>query len=106
MFFSLSLLIELWDVCCTVCLFEYVLQLMDKDCYKDIEKIKTIGSTYMAAVGLVPTIGTKVELHFFFRFVLVCTYNRLYNKIKEYLRSAINVSCISPCRPKSQFMTI
>lgn len=33
---------------------------MDKECYKDIEKIKTIGSTYMAAVGLVPTIGTKV----------------------------------------------
>lgn len=38
----------------------HVLQLMDKECYKDIEKIKTIGSTYMAAVGLVPTIGTKV----------------------------------------------
>uniref|UniRef100_A0A8C3A697 adenylate cyclase n=1 Tax=Cyclopterus lumpus TaxID=8103 RepID=A0A8C3A697_CYCLU len=30
-------------------------ELMDKDCYRDIEKIKTIGSTYMAAVGLVPT---------------------------------------------------
>lgn len=42
----------------------YVLQLMDKECYKDIEKIKTIGSTYMAAVGLVPTIGTKVTSHF------------------------------------------
>uniref|UniRef100_A0A7N6AH57 adenylate cyclase n=2 Tax=Anabas testudineus TaxID=64144 RepID=A0A7N6AH57_ANATE len=27
-------------------------ELMDKECYKDIEKIKTIGSTYMAAVGL------------------------------------------------------
>lgn len=39
---------------------------MDKECYKDIEKIKTIGSTYMAAVGLVPTIGTKVESFFFF----------------------------------------
>uniref|UniRef100_A0A8C2HW45 adenylate cyclase n=1 Tax=Cyprinus carpio TaxID=7962 RepID=A0A8C2HW45_CYPCA len=34
-------------------------ELMDKECYKDIEKIKTIGSPYMAAVGLVPTIGTK-----------------------------------------------
>lgn len=33
---------------------------MDKECYKDIEKIKTIGSTYMAAVGLVPTVGKKV----------------------------------------------
>lgn len=33
---------------------------MDKEYYKDIEKIKTIGSTYMAAVGLVPTSGTKV----------------------------------------------
>lgn len=65
MFFFLYLLIEHWDVCCIVCLFENVLQLMDKDCYKDIEKIKTIGSTYMAAVGLVPTIGTKVELHLF-----------------------------------------
>lgn len=48
-----------------MCLFELdVLQLMDKECYKDIEKIKTIGSTYMAAVGLVPTIGTKVEWYF------------------------------------------
>lgn len=35
---------------------------MDKECYKDIEKIKTIGSTYMAAVGLVPTTGTKVRM--------------------------------------------
>uniref|UniRef100_A0A8C9RXP9 Adenylate cyclase type 1 n=1 Tax=Scleropages formosus TaxID=113540 RepID=A0A8C9RXP9_SCLFO len=34
-------------------------ELMDKECYKDIEKIKTIGSTYMAAVGLVPTTGSK-----------------------------------------------
>lgn len=34
---------------------------MDKEYYKDIEKIKTIGSTYMAAVGLVPTTGTKVS---------------------------------------------
>ncbi|XP_056621411.1 adenylate cyclase type 1 [Triplophysa dalaica] len=35
--------------------------LMDKECYRDIEKIKTIGSTYMAAVGLVPTTGSKVK---------------------------------------------
>uniref|UniRef100_A0A8C3HTF7 Adenylate cyclase type 1 n=1 Tax=Chrysemys picta bellii TaxID=8478 RepID=A0A8C3HTF7_CHRPI len=35
--------------------------LLDKECYKDIEKIKTIGSTYMAAVGLVPTTGTKAK---------------------------------------------
>ncbi|XP_023679533.1 adenylate cyclase type 1 [Paramormyrops kingsleyae] len=34
-------------------------ELMDKECYKDIEKIKTIGSTYMAAVGLVPTTCSK-----------------------------------------------
>ncbi|XP_076873132.1 adenylate cyclase type 1 isoform X1 [Brachyhypopomus gauderio] len=33
--------------------------LLDKECYRDIEKIKTIGSTYMAAVGLVPTAGSK-----------------------------------------------
>uniref|UniRef100_A0AAR2KXW5 Adenylate cyclase type 1 n=1 Tax=Pygocentrus nattereri TaxID=42514 RepID=A0AAR2KXW5_PYGNA len=33
--------------------------LLDKECYRDIEKIKTIGSTYMAAVGLVPTTGSK-----------------------------------------------
>ncbi|XP_049577922.1 adenylate cyclase type 1 isoform X2 [Syngnathus scovelli] len=33
--------------------------LMDKECYRNIEKIKTIGSTYMAAVGLVPTTGSK-----------------------------------------------
>ncbi|KAG7455184.1 hypothetical protein MATL_G00253830 [Megalops atlanticus] len=36
-------------------------ELMEKECYRDIEKIKTIGSTYMAAVGLVPTIGTKAK---------------------------------------------
>uniref|UniRef100_A0A4W3HEP8 Adenylate cyclase type 1 n=1 Tax=Callorhinchus milii TaxID=7868 RepID=A0A4W3HEP8_CALMI len=36
-------------------------ELMDKECYKDIEKIKTIGSTYMSAVGLVPTTGTKAK---------------------------------------------
>ncbi|KAJ8395415.1 hypothetical protein AAFF_G00031490 [Aldrovandia affinis] len=36
-------------------------ELMDKECYKDIEKIKTIGSTYMAAVGLVPTTGTQAK---------------------------------------------
>ncbi|KAK3516107.1 hypothetical protein QTP70_005387 [Hemibagrus guttatus] len=35
--------------------------LLDKECYKDIEKIKTIGSTYMAAVGLVPTTGSKAK---------------------------------------------
>lgn len=34
---------------------------MDKEYYKDIEKIKTIGSTYMAAVGLVPTTDSKVN---------------------------------------------
>ncbi|KAJ1063371.1 hypothetical protein K5549_017742, partial [Capra hircus] len=36
-------------------------KLMDKDFYKDLEKIKTIGSTYMAAVGLAPTAGTKAK---------------------------------------------
>ncbi|KAM8874066.1 adenylate cyclase type 1-like isoform 2-T2 [Spinachia spinachia] len=36
-------------------------ELMDKDCYSDIEKIKTIGSTYMAAVGLVPTTASKAK---------------------------------------------
>ncbi|XP_061635189.1 adenylate cyclase type 1 isoform X3 [Phyllopteryx taeniolatus] len=36
-------------------------ELMDKECYRDIEKIKTIGSTYMAAVGLVPTAGLKAK---------------------------------------------
>uniref|UniRef100_A0A803J4J8 Adenylate cyclase type 1 n=1 Tax=Xenopus tropicalis TaxID=8364 RepID=A0A803J4J8_XENTR len=36
-------------------------ELMEKECYKDIEKIKTIGSTYMGAVGLVPTTGTKTS---------------------------------------------
>ncbi|XP_014438672.1 adenylate cyclase type 1 isoform X1 [Tupaia chinensis] len=36
-------------------------ELMEKDFYKDLEKIKTIGSTYMAAVGLAPTVGTKAK---------------------------------------------
>ncbi|XP_063056474.1 adenylate cyclase type 1 [Engraulis encrasicolus] len=36
-------------------------ELMDKECYRGIEKIKTIGSTYMAAVGLVPTTDSQVK---------------------------------------------
>lgn len=36
-------------------------KLMEKDFYKDLEKIKTIGSTYMAAVGLAPTAGPRVS---------------------------------------------
>ncbi|XP_028300376.1 adenylate cyclase type 1 isoform X2 [Gouania willdenowi] len=36
-------------------------ELMEKECYRDIEKIKTIGSTYMAAVGLVPTTASKTK---------------------------------------------
>lgn len=46
---------------CPASCFLFYSQLMDKECYKDIEKIKTIGSTYMAAVGLVPTAGSKVS---------------------------------------------
>lgn len=57
----------LWRVYLWSC--GYVLQLMDKDCYKDIEKIKTIGSTYMAAVGLVPTVGTEVRI-----FTFLCAF--------------------------------
>lgn len=53
----------LWELCgnCIYLIVGIFLQLMDKECYKDIEKIKTIGSTYMAAVGLVPTVGTEVR---------------------------------------------
>uniref|UniRef100_A0A671ETE7 Adenylate cyclase type 1 n=1 Tax=Rhinolophus ferrumequinum TaxID=59479 RepID=A0A671ETE7_RHIFE len=36
-------------------------ELMEKDFYKDLEKIKTIGSTYMAAVGLAPTAGATAK---------------------------------------------
>ncbi|XP_037693151.1 adenylate cyclase type 1 [Choloepus didactylus] len=36
-------------------------ELMEKDLYKELEKIKTIGSTYMAAVGLTPTAGAKAK---------------------------------------------
>ncbi|KAG8510535.1 Adenylate cyclase type 1, partial [Galemys pyrenaicus] len=36
-------------------------ELMEKDFYKDLEKIKTIGSTYMAAVGLAPTAGGQAQ---------------------------------------------
>ncbi|KAF7690194.1 adenylate cyclase type 1 isoform X1 [Silurus meridionalis] len=39
--------------------------LLDKECFKDIEKIKTIGSTYMAAAGLVPTTGSKAKKSIF-----------------------------------------
>ena len=47
---------------CAMCPSPSAAQLMDKECYRDIEKIKTIGSTYMAAVGLVPTTGSKVPM--------------------------------------------
>uniref|UniRef100_S4RCU9 adenylate cyclase n=1 Tax=Petromyzon marinus TaxID=7757 RepID=S4RCU9_PETMA len=36
-------------------------QLLDKICYSTIEKIKTIGSTYMAAVGLAPSTEEKAS---------------------------------------------
>ncbi|XP_075414243.1 adenylate cyclase type 1 [Tenrec ecaudatus] len=36
-------------------------ELMEKDFYKNLEKIKTIGSTYMAAVGLAPTAEAKAK---------------------------------------------
>ncbi|XP_036183085.1 adenylate cyclase type 1 [Myotis myotis] len=36
-------------------------ELLDKDFYQDLEKIKTIGSTYMAAGGLAPTAGAKAK---------------------------------------------
>ncbi|XP_061410799.1 adenylate cyclase type 1-like isoform X3 [Lethenteron reissneri] len=36
-------------------------QLLDKICYSTIEKIKTIGSTYMAAVGLAPSSEAKSQ---------------------------------------------
>lgn len=29
-------------------------QLLDEDCFRSVDKIKTVGSTYMAAVGLMP----------------------------------------------------
>ncbi|CAK6434792.1 unnamed protein product [Pipistrellus nathusii] len=36
-------------------------KLLDKDVHQDLEKIKTIGSTYMAAGGLAPTAGAKAK---------------------------------------------
>lgn len=70
-------------LCCCLCvlILRYVFQLMDKDCYKDIEKIKTIGSTYMAAVGLVPTVGTEVECYF----VLMCSDEHHRFKSRRYV---------------------
>lgn len=55
---------EIWNSSNAFLLFLslFPLQLMDKECYRDIEKIKTIGSTYMAAVGLVPTTASKVHM--------------------------------------------
>lgn len=78
----------------------YVLQLMDKGCYKDIEKIKTIGSTYMAAVGLVPTIGTKVACHFVFLcvFVRACRNGCRALKLRQYVGS-IHASILTASSP-------
>lgn len=39
--------------CNTIALF-FFFQLIGEDRYRAIDKIKTIGSTYMAAVGLIP----------------------------------------------------
>lgn len=71
-----------WDIniicCLLLCIGVNLIfpQLMDKECYKDIEKIKTIGSTYMAAVGLVPTIGTKASVCVFVVRSCVCLLNK------------------------------
>lgn len=56
----------------TISLYLSPLQLMDKECYRDIEKIKTIGSTYMAAVGLVPTAASKVHMQYLYLEFLLC----------------------------------
>lgn len=58
---------------------------MDKEYYKDIEKIKTIGSTYMAAVGLVPTTGTKVMCFYFLMPSLSVFTNDAKNAIRTHL---------------------
>lgn len=90
----------LGDLLHCVFIWMYVLQLMDKGCYKDIEKIKTIGSTYMAAVGLVPTIGTKVACHFVFLcvFVLACRNGCRALKLRQICRinSCIDTNCVFP----------
>ena len=76
-------------VCLSECVF---LQLMDKECYKDIEKIKTIGSTYMAAVGLVPTIGTKVTGRLLFASVEVDVARHQVATVSDFTHSNVMFS--------------
>lgn len=74
-------------------------QLMDKECYKDIEKIKTIGSTYMAAVGLVPTIGTKVWIFVFIYVFIFCrSLQREYEG--SFLTCTLTAWCSFPLQNK------
>lgn len=35
-------------------IYIFFAQILNKDVYRVIDKIKTVGSTYMAAVGLIP----------------------------------------------------
>lgn len=70
--FDFSVRLEIKMMPITISLYLSPLQLMDKECYRDIEKIKTIGSTYMAAVGLVPTAASKVHMQYLYLEFLPC----------------------------------
>jgi hypothetical protein len=51
---------ELYLFVCILFLFYFTLQLLELPQFQDIIKIKTIGSTYMAASGLNPSRQVKV----------------------------------------------
>lgn len=38
----------------------FLSQLLDQDRYKAIDKIKTVGASYMAAIGLIPELRIPV----------------------------------------------
>lgn len=82
----------------------FVLQLLGEDRFKSVDKIKTVGSTYMAAVGLMPEyrildedgdcsagrhLSTLVEFIFAMREKLIIINDNSYNNFM--LRVGINI---------------
>lgn len=53
--------LDLWDLKLDLFLAVFFFQLLGEDRFQDIEKIKTIGSTYMAVSGLSPEKQVKHE---------------------------------------------
>lgn len=60
-----------------------IFQLLELPQFQDVIKIKTIGSTYMAASGLNPSKKVKVGFRYFFTFSFNCKLNFINGKTQQ-----------------------